>query len=61
MATESQYITYQQARDLFATKEDLAKMEARLGRTMLQMALGLAGLNIMSIGVAVGIVRILSS
>lgn len=30
MASEIQYITYQQAKDLFATKEDLARLEARL-------------------------------
>ncbi len=30
MATQAKYITYEQAKDLFVTKEDLAKREASL-------------------------------
>lgn len=38
--TTPQYITYEQAKDLFATKEDLARLEVRLIRWMVGVMIG---------------------
>ena len=41
MATsEKRFITYEEARDIFATKADLAEMETRLVKWMVGMMLG---------------------
>ena len=41
MATsEQRFITYEEARDIFATKADLAEMETRLVKWMVGMMLG---------------------
>ena len=41
MATsEKRFITYEEARDIFATKADLAEMEIRLVKWMVGMMLG---------------------
>ena len=37
---EVRYITYEEARDIFATKADLAEMETRLVKWMVGMMLG---------------------
>ena len=37
---EVRYITYDEARDIFATKADLAEMETRLVKWMVGMMLG---------------------
>ena len=38
--SEKRYITYEEARDIFATKADLAQMETRLVKWMVGMMLG---------------------
>ena len=37
---EKRFITYEEARDIFATKADLAQMETRLVKWMVGMMLG---------------------
>ena len=37
MTTEQRYITYEEARDIFATKADLARVEGQLEARMAQM------------------------
>ena len=46
MTTESQYITYEQAKDLFATKGDLAELETRIVKWMAGLQLASTGLII---------------
>ena len=38
--SEQRFITYEEARDIFATKADLAEMETRLVKWMVGMMLG---------------------
>ena len=38
--SERRFITYEEARDIFATKADLAEMETRLVKWMVGMMLG---------------------
>lgn len=38
--SERRYITYEEARDIFATKADLAEMETRLVKWMVGMMIG---------------------
>ena len=38
--SEQRFITYEEARDIFATKTDLAEMETRLVKWMVGMMLG---------------------
>ena len=40
MAFEQNYITYDQAKDIFATKADLAQLETRLVKWMVGMVFG---------------------
>ena len=40
MTSEQQYITYDQAKDIFATKADLAQLETRLVKWMVGMVFG---------------------
>ena len=40
MEREENYITYSQARDIFATKADLAELETRLVKWMVGMMFG---------------------
>lgn len=40
MQNEENYITYNQARDIFATKADLAELETRLVKWMVGMMFG---------------------
>lgn len=40
MQSEENYITYNQARDIFATKADLAELETRLVKWMVGMMFG---------------------
>ena len=46
MAAETQYITYDQAMDLFATKADLAQLETRLVKWMIGLQLASLGLTV---------------
>ncbi len=40
MASEPRYITYDEAKDIFATKADLAQLETRLVKWMVGMVFG---------------------
>lgn len=40
MTSEQNYITYDQAKDIFATKADLAQLETRLVKWMVGMVFG---------------------
>ena len=40
MTTEQRFVTYEEARDIFATKADMAQMETRLIKWMVGSQLG---------------------
>ncbi len=49
------------AYDHLATKADLAELKADLNRTLIQMTIGLAGLQLIGLGAVAAILRFLGS
>ena len=61
MSVEERVSRLEGAYDHLATKADLAELKADLNRTLIQMAIGLAGLQLLGLGAVAAILRFLGS
>ena len=59
MTVEERVSRLEGAYDHLATKADLAELKADLNRTMIQMVIGLAGLQLIGLGAVAAILRFL--
>ena len=55
MTTDSRYITYEQARDVFATKADLAELRVELHQMENRIIKWMVGLMLGSVAIAVSV------
>lgn len=60
-AVEERVSRLEGAYDHLATKADLAELKADLNRTLIQMVIGLAGLQLIGLGAVAAILRFLGS
>ena len=60
-AVEERVSRLEGAYDHLATKADLAELKADLNKTLIQMTIGLAGLQLIGLGAVAAILRFLGS
>lgn len=60
-AVEERVSRLEGAYDHLATKADLAELKADLNRTLIQMVIGLAGLQLIGLGAVAAILRFLGA
>lgn len=61
IAVEERVSRLEGAYDHLATKADLAELKADLNRTLIQMVIGLAGLQLIGLGAVAAILRFLGN